>query len=522
MTFDVTMKMQNLSIGKKLATAFSVVIAVFLVSSAVCGYGLNAIDQKQQQNAVSVQAQLLVKDASADYLNIIWSVLAYNLDGQPGHLKWKVDHIDDFRKRMAAIKALDASDTARNQLVDTAVAQYDTWEAKVVDPLLSMRTHVNEGSATLAQLSDLTEGFGSFLGTGDMISAVDALDKAERERIETRTAELASLRHTIYVSVAFAAALAVLCAALAGRWLVGAIRDPLARAVETAQAIAAGRLDSRIERDRTDETGRLLAAMDAMQSSLQKIVGSVTTGVEAVKVGAAQIAAGNTDLSSRTEQQAAALEETSATTHELTEAVRQNADNARHACEVIVRAMDAVNAGNTMSAQMIETMNEASGSAEKIASITAIIEGIAFQTNILALNAAVEAARAGTEGRGFAVVASEVRSLAQRSSTAAKEIKELIEHSTASITGGVTRAHDVGATMVSLRADIATAKQVFETIAHASGEQSRGLEQVNQAISQMDQVTQQNAALVEEAAAAAHALDEQAMRLQGAVAVFSA
>ncbi len=515
------MKMQNLSIGKKLTSAFCVVIAFFLVSSAVCWYGLDAIDQKQQQNADSVQAQRLVKDASADYLNIIWALLAYNLDGQPGHMKWKVDHIGDFRTRMAAIKALDPADTARNQLIDTAVAQYDAWEAKVVDPMLAMRTQVNEGSATLAQLSALTESFGSYLGTGDMIAAVDALDKAESQRIEARTAELASLRHTIYLSVALAAAFAVVCAGLAGRWLVTAIRDPLSRAVDTAQAIAAGRLDSRIERNRTDETGRLLAAMDAMQTSLQTIVGSVTQGVEAVKVGAAQIAAGNTDLSSRTEQQAAALEQTSATTHELTEAVRQNADNARHACDVIVRAMNAVNAGNTLSSDLIETMNEASGSAEKIATITAIIEGIAFQTNILALNAAVEAARAGTEGRGFAVVASEVRSLAQRSSTAAREIKELIEQSTMSISGSVTRAHDVGATMTRLRADIATAKDVFETIAQASNEQSRGLEQVNQAIAQMDQVTQQNAALVEEAAAAAHALDEQAVRLQGAVAVFA-
>ncbi len=513
--------MQNLSIGKKLATAFCVVIAVFLVSSAVCCYGIAAIGHKQQQNAVSAQAQRVIKDATADYLNIIWSLLAYNLDGQPGHIKWKVDHIGDFARRMAAIRALDPADTELNRLADTAQAQYDAWTARVVNPMIEMRTHVNDGSATLAQLSALTEGFGSYLGTDDMIGAVDALDKAERQRIDARTAELVSLRHTINLSVLLAAALAVLCAGLAGRWLVKAIRDPLARAMDTAGAIASGRLDSRIERDRTDETGRLLAAMHTMQASLQTIVGSVTSGVEAVKVGAAQIAAGNTDLSSRTEQQAAALEQTSATTHELNEAVRQNAESARHACNVIERAMESVTAGDTMSKQMIATMSEASGSAEKIATITSIIEGIAFQTNILALNAAVEAARAGTEGRGFAVVASEVRSLAQRSQTAAKEIKELIERSTQSIAGGVTRAQDVGSTMTRLQSDIAEAKDVVEAISQASSEQSHGLEQVSQAISQMDKVTQQNAALVEEAAAAAHALDEQAERLQGAVAVFS-
>ncbi|MBN3725801.1 methyl-accepting chemotaxis protein [Burkholderia sp. Ac-20379] len=513
--------MQNLSIGKKLSTAFCAVIAVFLVSSAVCCYGIAAIDHKQKQNAVSAQAQLVIKDATADYLNIIWSLLAYNLDGQPGHIKWKLDHIGDFAQHMAAIKTLDPQDTELNGLADKAQAQYDAWTTKVVNPMIEMRTHVNDGSATLAQLSALTEGFGSYLGTDDMIAAVDALDKAERQRIAMRTDELASLRHTINLSVLLAAALAVVCAVFAGRWLVTAIRDPLARAVTTAQAIAAGRLDSRIERDRTDETGRLLAAMHAMQASLQTIVGSVTSGVEAVKVGAAQIAAGNTDLSSRTEQQAAALEETSATTHELNEAVRQNAESARHACNVIERAMASANAGSAMSKQMIATMNEASGSAEKIASITSIIEGIAFQTNILALNAAVEAARAGAEGRGFAVVASEVRSLAQRSSTAAKEIKELIERSTASIGGGAARALDMGSTITQLQADIAVAKDVVEAISQASSEQSRGLEQVSQAIAQMDQVTQQNAALVEEAAAASHALDEQAVRLQGAVAVFS-
>jgi methyl-accepting chemotaxis protein len=246
----------------------------------------------------------------------------------------------------------------------------------------------------------------------------------------------------------------------------------------------------------------------------------VRTGADSIATASSEIAAGNFDLSSRTEQQASSLEETAASMTQLTETVRQNSDNARQANTLALRASGMADAGNEAVLGMIQTIGQISGSSNKISEITGVIEGIAFQTNILALNAAVEAARAGEEGRGFAVVASEVRSLAQRSATAAKQIKDLIGSSVEIIQNAAKQADDVGATMAQVNLAIKQVSDIVGEIAAASEEQSRGIEQVNLAVNQMDEVTQQNAALVEEAAAAARSLEEQANDLKDAVAVF--
>ena len=272
--------------------------------------------------------------------------------------------------------------------------------------------------------------------------------------------------------------------------------------------------------ERMDEVGRTATAFNKFLERIVDVIATVRTSADTVSVAAAQISAGNADLSVRTEQQASSLEETASSLEELTSAVRQNTDNARQAKSLAVSASDVARKGGAVVAQVVGTMGSINESAKKIADIIGVIDGIAFQTNILALNAAVEAARAGEQGRGFAVVATEVRNLAQRSAAAAKEIKGLIEDSVDKVNTGSVLVDQAGATMEEIVASIRRVTDIMGDIAHASHEQSAGIEQVNQAISQMDQVTQQNAALVEEAAAAASSLQDRAVELVDVVAVF--
>ncbi|CAM2192981.1 methyl-accepting chemotaxis protein I, serine sensor receptor [Paraburkholderia kururiensis] len=302
--------------------------------------------------------------------------------------------------------------------------------------------------------------------------------------------------------------------------LRGAIARPLAEALGHFDAIAAGDLRRAVVVHSRDEMGQLMEGVAKMQKSLIDTVRTVRAGSESIATATRQIAAGNIDLSSRTEEQASALQETASSMDELTGTVRQNADNARQASALAANASEIANKGNAVVSQVVGTMGDINQSSAKIADIIAIIEGIAFQTNILALNAAVEAARAGEDGRGFAVVAGEVRSLAQRSSAAAKEIKELIDTSVERVQSGSALVDEAGRTMGEIIGAVQRVTDIMGEIAAASEEQSGGIDQVARAVTQMDEVTQQNAALVEEAAAAAQSLEDQAAKLRQAVAVF--
>lgn len=305
-----------------------------------------------------------------------------------------------------------------------------------------------------------------------------------------------------------------------GIWLVKSISEPLNYAVEIAQSIAGGDLTRQVEVETDNETGQLLAALKEMNASLVNTVSEVRVSTDTIATASSQIAAGNLDLSSRTEEQAASLEETASSMEELTSTVKQNADNARQANQMVVSASDHAVKGGQVVAQMVSTMGSIKESSRKIVDIIGVIDGIAFQTNILALNAAVEAARAGEQGRGFAVVASEVRSLAQRSAAAAKEIKELIGDSVEKVDAGGRLVVETGESMEQIVTAVKQVADIMSEIAAASAEQSSGIEQVNIAITQMDEVTQQNAALVEEAAAASSSMQDQAANLASTVAVF--
>jgi len=342
----------------------------------------------------------------------------------------------------------------------------------------------------------------------------------QRASIDTTAKDIQSVYAQSRMWLMLLCALALVAGGLCAWWLTRGIIRPLSEAVRVARAVADNDLTSTVQVHSRDETGQLMQALQDMNTNLAQVVGHVRSGTEGIATASNQIDAGNQDLSSRTEQQASSLEETAASMEELTSTVKQNADNARQANQLAASASQVAVQGGQVVSNVVGTMSAINTSSRKIADIIGVIDGIAFQTNILALNAAVEAARAGEQGRGFTVVASEVRSLAQRSAAAAKDIKTLIDDSVGKVDEGTQQVAEAGKTMEAIVDSVKRVTDIMAEIAAASQEQSAGIDQVHQAISQMDQVTQQNAALVEEAAAATGSLKAQAAQLSQAVSVF--
>ncbi|VVD83548.1 chemotaxis protein [Pandoraea pneumonica] len=397
--------------------------------------------------------------------------------------------------------------------------------------LVSIRQH-NEAfqkarSAVIAQLS--ADQHDAALGTVER-EALPALDAMQTEAVdlvklqqkivdETGAATSADIVFAKWLLAAIGAVAAVV--GIGAAWSVTrSVTRPIARAVQIAERVAQGDLTSRIDVTSRDETGQLMAALKHMNESLDQIVRRVRSGTAAIASASGELLAGNTDLSARTEEQAASLEETASSMEQLTATVKQNADNARQASQLAANASEIAGEGGRVVERAVSSMQEIAASSSKINDIIGVIDGIAFQTNILALNAAVEAARAGEQGRGFAVVAGEVRTLAQRSAAAAKEIKGLIETSVGKVEDGSSQVRDAGRSMTDIVQAVQRVTDIMGEISAASAEQSGGIEQVNTAVMQMDQVTQQNAALVEQATAAAGSLEDQARHLREAVAVF--
>jgi methyl-accepting chemotaxis protein-1 (serine sensor receptor) len=400
------------------------------------------------------------------------------------------------------------------RLADDFTAKRRKFLAEGLQPALAALRAQDTGKATELLNGSMAELFQPVHEDMDKLIAIQ-LEVSKRE-YEESVARYELIRNTSVAGILFG----LLTAWFVCIWLIRSISRPLEKAVSLADGIAAGDLTQRIEVQSNDETGRLMGALKNMNDSLEKIVFEVRNGTETIATASGQIAAGNQDLSSRTEQQASSLEETASSMEELTSTVKQNADNARQANQLAASASEVATRGGTVVAQVVETMSAINESSRKIVEIIGVIDGIAFQTNILALNAAVEAARAGEQGRGFAVVAAEVRNLAQRSASAAKEIKALIDDSVEKVHTGADLVNHAGETMQEVVESVKRVTDIVSEIAAASSEQTAGIEQINLAIAQMDQVTQQNASLVEQAAAASEAMQEQAGNLAHMVGVF--
>ncbi|QTX21311.1 methyl-accepting chemotaxis protein [Comamonas aquatica] len=373
----------------------------------------------------------------------------------------------------------------------------------------------NDGDVVRLVRADLVPAVESF------IADLNALVQLQEQMLASTLAQAERERTTSYALGLAALAVVVVLGLLLAVWLVRQLTAPLARAVALSHAIAAGNLTQDVHDDRKDELGELLRSLSAMTQKLRSVVGEVRNGVDSVSSAASQIAMGNQDLSARTEQTAANLEETAASIEELTATVTQSADTARQANQLASTAVQAAERGGEVVQQVVHSMEQINASSRKISDIIGVIDGIAFQTNILALNAAVEAARAGEQGRGFAVVAGEVRSLAQRSAEAAKEIKQLITASVGNVDTGSAQVAQAGESMQEIVASVRRVTDLIGEITASATEQRDGIGQVNQAVSNLDQMTQQNAALVEESSAAATSMNEQAQRLADVVAVFN-
>lgn len=511
------MKLSNLRIGTRLSIAFTLLLVLLAIMLATALWQLEQI-----ASAKSVMAETNHKVNLAEQ----WlETIATNGVRTVARIKTPNPADEEYYK--SEMTAVSARTTVVQKELESLVA---SGQGKALLKAVSDQRKIyiamrDDGFRRKAELiaSGELDGFVStkllpemtkYLATVKAVVAFqEALFKAADQSIDSVYEDAKRLLTAIGI-------LALVVGVAAGVLLSRSITRPLARAVDLAEQVASGDLTADIEVTSRDEVGNLLAALKRMNANLLKTVSDVRSGADTIVTASQQIAAGNLDLSSRTEQQASSLEETASSMEELTGTVRQNADNARHANVLAQSASDIATRGGDVVSQVVVTMASINESSKKIADIIAVIDGIAFQTNILALNAAVEAARAGEQGRGFAVVASEVRNLAQRSAAAAKEIRTLISDSVTKVGVGGQLVEQAGATMQEIVTGIGRVTDIMSEIASASAEQTVGIEQVNAAITQMDDVTQQNAALVEEAAAAASSLENQAAALAELVSAF--
>ncbi|MFJ9451960.1 methyl-accepting chemotaxis protein [Herbaspirillum sp. NPDC101397] len=509
---------KNMKVGARLGAAFGIVVLLLMVVAATAVVKITningAVDQMMNERYLKVRLAFEVRDGLDEQIRYLRGIVIDTT--RPEFNKVRYERLDESsRKTQEAINKIDANQVTeigrkRAKALTDAARNFDVAKLEVI----TQARAGNAEAAADAVLRKLLASQNAFLETAN--SFVEVQDKQLRMAGASAFAE-----GTTAINVILAcSALTVLASLCLGFVLTRSIVRPLGEAVRMAQRVAAGDLGGGVEVKSRDETGQLMDALKHMNDNLHKIVSEVRTGTDTITTASGEIASGNLDLSARTEQQAGSIEETASAIEQMTSTIKQNADNAHQANQLAVSASGIAMQGGEVMAQVVSTMNDIDTSSRKIVDIIGVIDGIAFQTNILALNAAVEAARAGEQGRGFAVVASEVRSLAQRSAAAAKEIKLLIDDSVARVDDGSKLVGKAGATMEEVVASVRRVTNIVAEISAASMEQRTGIEEINRAITQMDGVTQQNAALVEQAAAAAQSMQEQAERLSQAVSIF--
>ena len=512
------MNLSNLKIGARLGLGFGAVVALLIVLVTVAYINFTRLGKANDLNIHTHEVINEVQDIRTSLISIQSSQRGFALTGNDASLELYKTGKEAFKQHWEKAKALTSVNPAQQERLDRLAQQQQQWLQERIDPMIKLRRETtNDNIATLIAAAQPGQ---SKVTMDSMLALLAEISKTEAALLEQRDKDATALESLTGSTLIGGGITATVLAAVLAFWLTRNITRPLQEAVTVAKQVALGDLSMQVRVKSKDETGELLQALKDMNESLVRIVTEVRTGTETISTASTQIAAGNQDLSSRTEQQASSLEETASSMEELTSTVKQNADNARQANTLAASASEVAQKGGDVVSQVVSTMGSINESAKKIVDIIGVIDGIAFQTNILALNAAVEAARAGEQGRGFAVVASEVRSLAQRSANAAKEIKTLISDSVEKVEAGSKLVDQAGTTMDEVVASVRRVSDIIGEIAAASDEQRTGIEQVNLAIAQMDQVTQQNAALVEEAAAAADSMNQQAGNLSQVVSVF--
>jgi methyl-accepting chemotaxis protein len=509
--------MKNLNIGKKIAVVFTIVL---LVSIAITGVGLWQLNKMTASTKELMALPLAKERLVSDWYRTIYGgsrrTLAIAKSSDNSLVAFFAEDSTAGSKEageiLKKVKELLTSPEEEKLLKDISAARdfYNVQKAAV-----AKAKEANDVDTANSVLQD------KFIPASNKYQGLlRELVNMQRKAIDDNAATIEQAAATSLRLQGVLIALLVVLVAVCGATLRRSIVKPLEVAIAVARRVAKGDLTADIQVTSRDESGQLLQALHEMNDALRSLVTNVIHGSGTIAHASDEIAAGNLELSSRTEQQASSLEETASSMEELTSTVKQTSDNARQANQLAGSASDVAAKGGTVVRQVIDTMGQISASSNKIVDIIGVIDGIAFQTNILALNAAVEAARAGEQGRGFAVVAAEVRNLAQRSAAAAKEIKGLIGASVASVKAGSTLVGEAGTTMEEIVDSIRRVADIMGEISAATGEQTLGIEQINEAISQMDQTTQQNASLVEEAAAASETLQRQATELADAVRVF--
>ncbi|MFY9314955.1 MAG: methyl-accepting chemotaxis protein [Burkholderiales bacterium] len=507
----------KMKVGARLGLGFGIVLLLLTGITFVGATRLSALNDGTQYIVIDQYPKVALSTAiiaDVDQIGLATrnSVLATDQDAIKAEMKVLEDaggRVKDSLEKLEKLTTLPKDKELFKVMVDA--------RTRYVAEQNAFKKLIGEGKKAEATTAMLTTGAAARVAYRKTLNDMAEFQSSLMEKAAKEATESYFGARNLMLGLA---GVAILLACGIAFWVTRSITRPLNEAVGVAQKVAAGDLTSTVEVNSKDETGLLLQALKDMNESLKKIVGQVRTSTESISTGSKQIASGNADLSSRTEEQASSLEETASSMEELTSTVKQNAENAKQANQLAAGASDVALKGGQVVGQVVTTMFSINESSKKIVDIISVIDGIAFQTNILALNAAVEAARAGEQGRGFAVVATEVRTLAQRSAAAAKEIKTLIGDSVHKVEDGTKLVDEAGKTMAEIVAAVKRVTDIMAEISAASQEQSSGIEQVNQAVTQMDQTTQQNAALVEEAAAAAESMQEQAQNLVQAVAVF--
>ncbi len=513
----------NLKVGTRLTLGFALVLMLLIVVTAVGIMRMGQIqDRLDKVVSVSNVSSALVVDMRNNVSERVASLRVLTLmtdpaDMEPEMVKFKEQtrKYDEAQKKLSALFAVHATDKEKALLAQ--IKQFEGAAMPAIAKASELYLANNAMDATRVMIREVRPVQKKWTEALDQLATLEEKQNAQSKA--DAESEFHNARNFMIVMLLTAVGMGIAAAWVISRSLRKQLGGEPAYTAKIAASIAHGDLAVAIETDASDR-GSLLVEMKEMRNSLVGIVEQVRRGTETIGTASREIAAGNIDLSSRTELQASSLEKTASAMEELTSTVKQNADNAREANALAATASNVALKGGEVVSQVVGTMGEINSSASKIADIIGVIDGIAFQTNILALNAAVEAARAGEQGRGFAVVASEVRNLAQRSAAAAKEIKTLIGDSVEKVERGSKLVGQAGVTMDEVVASVKRVTDIMSEIANASAEQSAGIEQVNLSIIEMDSMTQQNAALVEEAAAAAQSLQDQAGELSRVVSIF--